>query len=180
MRLGCNMALCFFIYIFSMTSKGGIFEKVSAEVGVPSKLLKAICYVESGHNPQAYNHGDGDVLNHAFGICQVLYTTALLYKFEDKNCKRDFRQKEKNYENCKLFDPEINLRIAAKIIKYNLNRYNNDLNKTIGAYNTGSAKICTTGYVRRKNGEILYRCKIGGILNQKYIDKVKEALLKFN
>jgi len=165
--------------------------KAATEVGVPSKILDAICYAESEHNPYGYAFSDGgSVTNHAIGLCQVLYKTAVDYGFKDTRCKEDyrFRKEERIQENCKLFDPYVNALYAAKYLKYQLKRYGNSWINSIAAYNSGSVKICKTGWVysyrKEDSGEWnktkLYKCEKGGLLNQRYVDRVLHAFLERN
>lgn len=154
------------------------FSKVAEEVGVPEKLLRAICWAESHHQPDAYNHGDGVGTNHAFGMCQVLHATAREFGFKDPNCYRDFRaSKTRTYNDCKLFGVYTSIYYGARYLKEKLDQYGGDWDDAIAAYNAGSVRICKTGYVRRaKDGSIIARCVIGKLLNQNYLNKVKRAL----
>jgi len=156
-------------------------DRAAEKVGVPKKLLRAICAAESGLKPWAYRYGDGgSQRNSAFGICQVLHSTAKAYGFRDENCYKDFRNsyfRERNYKACKLFGPYTNSLIAARYLKYQLKRYDGSWISAIAAYNSGSLRICKNGKVRdRMTRKILYRCKKGGLLNQKYIDRVLRIL----
>lgn len=162
------------------------FRKAATDVGVPLVLLKAICWSESKYDPKAYNHGDGTGSNHAFGICQVLHSTAREFGFKDENCYRDFSSVRppladsalpRSYKGCKLFGVQTNIHYAAKYLKSKMNAYDNSWISSIAAYNTGSLRICKTGKVyRAKDKSFLYTCKKGGLLNQKYVDGVLEAL----
>lgn len=151
-------------------------KRAAVNVGVPSELLTAICYVESNHKPNAYVYSDGKGNNHAFGACQVLHNTAKHFGFKDDRCYGDFRGKVKKYQQCKLFGYYTNSYYAAKYLKYQLERYDNSWTHAIAAYNTGTVKICKTGWLHNAHGKRMYRCKIGGIINVKYVDKVIKAL----
>ena len=158
-------------------------ERAAQDVGVPPSLLTAICWAESGLKSSAYRFADsGDPKNSAFGLCQVLYQTGRFYGLQDENCTRDFRNTyflERNYKACKLFGPYTNAFYAAKVLKYQLNRYGGSWISAIAAYNTGSLKICKTGKVRdRYTRKVLYTCQVGGLLNQKYVDRVLRVLNK--
>jgi len=182
------MRLVVTILLLSMTTLGyakiskehlhSIFEEVSAKYDIPSSLLRAVCWAESTHNPIEYNHEDGGVENSSFGICQVLYATAKDYGFNDPKCEDDFQDKStRTYENCKLFGVRTNINWAAKELKRQLARYNGSWVNAIAAYNTGSIIICKTGYLtRKKDKKRIAKCRIGGYVNQVYIDRVLKAL----
>lgn len=146
--------------------------------GVPPEVLLAICTVESGLDRNAYNHSDGGLKNSAFGVCQVLLTVANHYGFEDPSCRKNFIKKSsRSTDTCKLFDPYTNAIYAAKVLKYQLIRYDYHLIYAIAAYNTGSIKICKTGQVRSKHSrQVLYKCQIGALANRRYVDKVLRYL----
>ena len=164
-----------------------VFDRVAFEEKVPEKLLRAICYAESHFNVEAYNFGDGQGTNHAFGICQVLRKTAEGVGFKDLNCVKDFQDKpdakghlvkaKRTYEVCKLFGVYTNIQYAARYLKTKLVQYDGSWISAIAAYNTGTVRICKTGKVlRAKDHSVLWTCKPGGILNQIYIDGVLKAL----
>ena len=166
-------------------------------------LLKAVCQAESSKklDPSAFNYSDGSKNNHAFGICQVLYSTAKSLGLKDSRCRANFDKEtitsisdgtggmvevplEKVYRNCRLFGPYTNATYAAKLLRYNLDRYKGDLKKAIAAYNAGSAKTCKKGYLTVKftsgksNKTKTYRkkCPKGGLLNHYYVEKVLSNL----
>lgn len=182
--------------LFAQSAKGeqitpkyinDVFERVAKETKVPEKLLRAICFAESKFNPEAYNHGDGKGTNSAFGICQVLHSTARNYGFKDDNCYKSFEdvvtsqgkfiKASRTYKDCNLFGVYTNVTYAAKYLNEQLNRYNNSWISAIAAYNAGTLKVCKTGKVlRAKDRSVLWTCKKGGILNQHYVDDVLQAL----
>lgn len=163
------------------------FARVAREQEVPEKLLKAICWSESKFDSEAFNFGDGSGTNHAFGICQVLYNTAKGFGLNDVNCYKDFSRLKaplgiehkisRGYKDCKLFGIYTNMTYAAKYLKLKLDSYDNSWISGTAAYNSGSLKTCKSGLVHRaKDHSVLYTCKKGGLLNQKYVDRVFEAL----
>jgi hypothetical protein len=153
-------------------------SKAAKEVGVPAELLKAICVSESNLNTKAFVYADGGTQNHAFGMCQVLIKTAEDYGLKNHNCNDNFsyRPEDRTHENCKLFGAYTNALYAAKYLKYQLDRYGGSWINAIAAYNSGTVKLCKTGWVKNARGEKLYRCEKGGLLNQRYVDRVLKAL----
>lgn len=91
--------------------------------GVDYTLLKAIALTESGgKNVITYNDGD----SHSYGVMQVKLSTAKMF--------------DKKATAKKLMKAEYNVDIAAKYLKWQIARYNNDTYKAIAAYNSGSVK----------------------------------------
>lgn len=152
--------------------------KAAAKVGVPQQLLKAICNAESNLNAKAYVHADGGNNNHAFGMCQVLLKTAEQYGLSNHKCDDNFSYKPEDrvHANCRLFGPYTNALYAAKYLKYQLDRYGGSWVNAIAAYNSGTVRLCKTGWVKNARGVILYKCEKGGLLNQKYVDRVIKTL----
>ena len=155
-----------------------VFTSVSAEIGVNDKLLKAICTVESNLNPKSYNHHDGGAENSSFGICQVLYITAVENGLVDDNCKKSFEgvpSENLNSDSCKLFDVYTNIRIAAKIFKRQLDTYEGNEFNAVAAYNSGTLKVCKGGW-QINRGKRFKRCIDGGPMNLYYLAAVLNAL----
>ncbi len=163
---------------FSEQELLNVIDAAAKEAGVPSYLLRSICRVESSLNPTAFVSQDGGSGNHAFGLCQVLRSTAEKFVGKDAGCERNFKTLNigKTPKNCQLFAPKVNALAAGKFLKSLIVRYKGDLKKATAAYNAGSVRPCMSGEVRNKAGIFLYKCKIGGILNQKYVDKVNKHL----
>lgn len=154
------------------------FDKAAKKVGVPVRLLRAICWAESDHDPISYEYNDGNSGNSAFGICQVLQRTAEDFGIKDARCSADFTlESTRTYKNCKLFGLYTNILIAARYLKSKLDKYDGSWSSAIAAYNTGTIRICRKGKVyRAKDRSILYTCKKGHLLNQKYVDRVLHAI----
>ena len=176
-------------------------KKAADKVGVPVELLSAICWAESRQEPIAYVHGDGSNNNHAYGMCQILYTTALdMGMKKDLGCEGDFRTlkalgnagivtipeyevPERNYKTCKLFGPYTNAYYAAKYLRWKLDTYNESWISAIAAYNSGTVRTCPKkGYFTSRTyskgvvKHVKIKCEPGGLLNQRYVDRVLKAL----
>lgn len=109
-------------------SLASLFLTFSISLGLPTGLIDSVCYVESHHNIKAVRKQDGQkgkVQVPAYGVCQIHYATAKLMGYKGS--------KEA------LMRPEINVYYAAKYLKYQLDRYDNDYAKAVTAYNQGSA-----------------------------------------
>ena len=154
------------------------FRLIANKVGVKEELLRAICWQESRHTAHAYRENDGGKGNAAFGICQVLYTTAAYFGFKDPRCKKSFgdaRPQDRKYANCKLFGPKTNMFFAAKFLKSRLEKYQGNQYKAVAAYNSGKYRKCTDGWLKIR-GRRFKRCEIGGAINSYYIRNVYRAL----
>ncbi len=113
--------------------------------GVPALLLAAICFVESSHRPHMTNFDDGG--SSSIGLCQIKLSTAQQMGYDGK------------IEG--LYDGRTNAKYAAKYIKWQLNRYDNDWNKAAAAYNAGSVFM-----------------KDGQFKNKVYVDRVNDSMRK--
>ncbi len=110
---------------------------------LPPGLLSAVCWVESNHRPHAINKYDGGTPS--YGICQIKEKVA-----RDLGYNGTIKELHKN--------PITNAWYAAKLLKYQLDRYEGDPRKAVSAYNMGHFK-------ERK----------GKTLNRKYVSKVFKA-----
>lgn len=113
-----------------------VFQREEKLHNLPVNLLKAICFVESRHNLKIKAVIDG--ASRSWGICQVKLLAAKQVGF--------------NLPERLLAQPDINIRIAAKYLRYQLDRYNNNVKKGLTAYNRGSIVTTTNlnnSYVRK-------------------------------
>lgn len=109
-------------------------------VEVPRSVLLAVCWGEgSFRKDDTLTHLDGHTLSH--GTCQVKLSTA---RFMDRLYNHHIKATSERLENTK-----INAFYAAKFIKYQLARYNDDWKLAIDAYNRGSGKNHHSKYVRK-------------------------------
>jgi len=99
-----------------------LIERISAEEGIDSRLIKCIIKVESDFRPDAVSPAG------AMGLMQLMKATADIYKVDDP------------------FNPEENIRAGVKHFKYLLRELKNDIPLALAAYNAG------LGAVRRQNG----------------------------
>lgn len=90
---------------------------------VPLRLLLAICTVESSLNPKAIHFHDGD--GTSYGLCQIKEATAREMGF-DANTQL-------------LMNHTVNSFYAAKYLSHQMERYEDDWIRAIGAYNSGSS-----------------------------------------
>lgn len=109
------------------------------KASVPRELLLAICWVESSYRTKLEVKLDG--ATPSYGICQVKLETA---QWLDRYNKHKLSASKE-----RLQVPFVNAFYAAKYLKYQLKRYNNDWKKAIDAYNKGTHQSSTSQYVKR-------------------------------
>lgn len=110
------------------------FYKYATMYKISPMLLTALCSVET-NNMNVINHNDNG--SPSFGICQIKSSTADQMGFKRAN----------------LMNPALNIQIAAKYLRYQLDRYNH-VKHAIAAYNSGSViynrgKLCNQDYVNK-------------------------------
>jgi soluble lytic murein transglycosylase-like protein len=108
---------------------------------VIASLLLAICEVESSGKTNAINIQDGD--SASLGYCQVKFSTAKWLGYKGTISEL-------------WLNKEVNKRYAKKYIEYQYRRYQGDIEKTISAYNAGTATDKNEQYVRKVLKEFVY------------------------
>jgi len=128
------------VYNGQSKSLEDIFQNVSAEYGVPVKLLKAVAQAESSFDTNAVS-GCG-----ASGIMQLMPETAKSLGVED------------------VFDAQQNITGGAKMLAYLLDDYGGNTTLALAAYNAGSGAVAKYGGVPPYAETLNYINKINGIL----------------
>jgi len=128
------------VYNGQTKSLEDIFQNVSAEYGVPVKLLKAVAQAESSFDTNAVS-GCG-----ASGIMQLMPETAKSLGVED------------------VFDAQQNIIGGAKMLAYLLDDYGGNTTLALAAYNAGSGAVAKYGGVPPYAETQNYINKINGIL----------------
>ena len=122
-----------------------ITEAARAEGQNPT-ILAAICYHESNFHPEKVNKDDGG--SGSYGLCQVKMALA-----RSMGYRGSFSG---------MLHPEVNARIAAKILKYHSKKTRNQ-EELLAAYNAGRVN----------------RWEDGTIKNIKYVRKVQRLVASF-
>lgn len=87
--------------------------------GISEPVIKAVMFVESSNNPRAKSSAG------AYGLMQVLGTHAGSALCPEAKTPDD------------LYDPRINTICGTRILRYELNRYDDNLELALAAYNGG-------------------------------------------
>lgn len=103
----------------------GLIRKIAAEEGVDPVLIAAHMATESGGDPAAMR-SEPALNDRSIGLMQVLCQTARRF-VTARQCDD-------------LFDPELNIRAGARIIRDNLSRYGGNVPSAVAAYNAGVAR----------------------------------------
>ena len=108
-------------------------------VGIPRELLLTICFGESNFKVKGSTHIDGGSISHS--VCQVKLATA-------QHMDQVYRLKiPATSERLEII--YLNAFYAAKLLKYQLNRYDDNWKLAVDAYNKGTAVSQKSGYVKR-------------------------------
>jgi hypothetical protein len=100
-----------------------LVDSAAKRNGVSPDLLSAVIEQESGFRPCSVS------AKGAMGLMQLMPGTAAEFGVED------------------AFDPDQNVDAGAALLKTLLERYGGDLNRVLGAYNAGPAKVDEAGGV---------------------------------
>lgn len=99
-----------------------LFVAQTKAIELPTGLLSGLCYVESAHKISAKKKEKDS--SYSLGVCEIKLNTARMVGFVGTSES--------------LMKPGVNIKYAAKYLKYQIVRYHGDLYKAIGAYNSGT------------------------------------------
>ncbi len=94
-----------------------LIREAAARSGVDKALVKAVIHTESGFNPAALSKPG------AQGLMQLMPATAARYQVSNP------------------FDPKENIFAGTRHLRYLLDRYGNNLEKALAAYNAGERNV---------------------------------------
>jgi soluble lytic murein transglycosylase-like protein len=117
-----------------MANADSVFSPAAKQAKVDVNLLRAVCWVESGHRSIITREDGG---SSSIGICQLKLATAKHMGFKGTRLQ--------------LLDPKVNARYAAKYLAWQFKRYG-DWKFAIIAYNRGHFKqkmLKNNSYVKR-------------------------------
>ena len=153
--------------------------KTEYHYSIPFHLLNAIIQQESSYKIEAVNRkGNKGVVETSYGLGQLTMDTA-----KDHCNLETIRQ---------IYDPETNIECAAKVLQYQLNRYQGKLDSAVAAYQWGTPCECDGNVYKQKLTNKIRTCKklvkgrwlpircnvAGHFWNQDYVDSVIEKRWK--
>ena len=100
-----------------------LIERISAEKGVDVDLVEAIIQIESNFDPRAVS------VKNCKGLMQLHPDTARRFGVQD------------------VFDPEENIRGGVAYLRWLLDHFDEDLTRTVAAYNAGENAVAKHGGV---------------------------------
>ena len=119
-------------------------RKIAREVGVAPRLALSMAKVESRFDHKAVSPKG------AIGVLQVMPNVA---------------REEYDVSAERLFDPDVNIRVGLTFMKSLLQRFDQNLDLSLAAYNAGPSKVVEAGY------------RVPPIRQtQEYVRRVKEAM----
>lgn len=133
-----------FISVYNRQNILKQLKAVAIELGLEPGLALGMAKVESGYNPKRVSPKG------AVGVLQVMPYFAW----------REFSVPRKW-----LFNPHVNIRVGLTWMKSLLNRFDQDLDLALAAYNAGASRVVKAGYTIPPIRE-----------TQAYVRKVKEAM----
>lgn len=119
-------------------------RKVANELGLDPRLAVALAEIESGCNPEAVSPRG------AIGVLQLMPRS---FCRDPEICGKT------------LYDPDKNIRMGLAYLKSLFERFKNDIELTLAAYNAGSRRVVEAGYAVPPIEETV-----------NYVKRVKEAM----
>lgn len=127
-----------------------IYESAADEFGVPFALIKAHAEVESSQNPAAFLNENPQNKPERQGWASRGLMQILWWPNSNRFAKYGYPDEKLGVDGVLMFDPNVNVRISAQIMRDNLRASNGNLRDTINMYNTGkkeSAMPAPNNYV---------------------------------
>lgn len=124
------------------TDLDALFAKAAKQYGISENLLKAVAKAESSFNPEVVSSAG------AMGIMQLMPATANELGVTD------------------AFDPEQSIMGGAKLLRRLLDRYDNDVELALAAYNAGAGNVDKYGGVPPFAETRAYVPKVLGYMGQ--------------
>ena len=106
-------------------------QAAATESGIDADLLEALVAVESNFNPRAVSHFG------AVGLMQVMPSTAGAVLGLPVKAVQAVRQK--------LLDPSTNLHVGAQYLRQLMDRFSNQIDLVLAAYNAGVGNVLKAG-----------------------------------
>lgn len=140
-----------------------IIRPAANELGVPVSLVKAHIAAESAFNPGAYK-AEPKLNDASRGLAQVLLSTARALGYQGAAGDDTTRTGG-------LYDPYINVPLAVRLMRDNLDRAGGKVDVAVSAYNAGFSAI--------RPGDGKRTSTNGPFINQAYVDRVLNYMAYF-
>lgn len=112
-------------------------EAAADEFKVPFALIKAHAIAESSLNPNAFLDENPKKLPQRQGWASRGLMQILWWPGSDRFKKYGYADKDLGLDGIRMFEPNVNVRIAAQLIRDNLQSSKGDVRDAINMYNTG-------------------------------------------
>jgi len=133
--------------IWSLHNYDEIYKRNANIAGIPWEALKAIAQIESSENHLAINENEGRG-RISVGLMQILYPHTL------NALNRIYHL---NFSKNDLFNPEINVELAAYLINDIRGQGYTNLSDTIASYNAGAPHVIDGKYVNQEYVDRFFR-----------------------
>lgn len=120
------------IFLNRLSPFQSIVTEYAGQFSLDENLVKAVIWKESSGFPDA-ERWEGEEYGYSRGLMGLLYTTAQQMGFTG--------------EPDDLFDPEINIQYGTAYLRWQLDRYGQDLRMALSAYNAGTYTEANKAYV---------------------------------
>ena len=120
------------LFLNRLSPSQSIVTEYADQFSLDENLIRAVIWKESSGHPDA-KRWEGEEYGYSRGLMGLLYTTAQQMGFTG--------------EPEDLFDPEISIHYGTAYLRWQLDRYGQDLRKALSAYNAGTYTEVNKAYV---------------------------------
>lgn len=131
----------------------GVIKNEAEEYGLDESLVSAIIFTESKFKKNAFSNKG------AVGLMQIMPATA-----------KSFYDKENVFFDKLLYDPEVNIEIGCKFLKYLFDKYEDKLT-VLACYNAGEKNVL----LWKGDNKYLEKAQIQFKETLKYVEKVQKC-----
>lgn len=125
------------IFLNRLSPYRSIVTEYAEQYSLDENLIRAVIWKESSGHPNA-KRWEGEEYGYSRGLMGVLYTTAQQMGFVGQLDD--------------LFDPDTNIHYGTAYLRWQLDRYGEDVEKALSAYNAGTYTPENKWYVDRVFG----------------------------